>query len=310
MEGKMMRKFMVLLLSAFIAVALVGCSSGSSSTEQDSITIQFVPTNSDGIDATTESFASYLENILGIEVNVTVATDYTTIVEAMESGQVDVGIMPPAAYVQARSLDAAKAILSSTLIDYDQETELPIENSSTGTFKAEVLVRADSDIDSYEDLAGKNIAYLSVSSASGYIYPIAEMKAANVDITSCTLTAISDVTSAIKAVVNGQVDACFTFEGSRYVFKDAITDDNGNSVDLFSALKVAVLSDGDIPNDAIAVLPTMSEDLQTKVQEAFLQMASEEEGLAIMSAWGHTGYVVADEAAYDTIETYIANAGE
>lgn len=306
----MMKKIAVLLIAMVMAVSLVGCSSGGTSEEQKSITIQFVPTNNDGIDATTEAFASYLEDILGMDVNVTVATDYTTIVEAMESGKVDVGIMPPAAYVQARSLNAAKAILSSTLIDYDQETELPIENSSTGTFKAEVLVRADSDIDSYEDLVGKNVAYLSVSSASGYIYPIAEMKAANIDINSCNLTAISDVTSAIKAVANGQVDACFTFEGSRYVFRDAVTDDNGQPIDLYSKLKVAVLSEGDIPNDAIAVLPTMSDDLQTKVQEAFLKMASDEEGLKIMSAWGHTGYVVADDSAYDTIEEYIESAGE
>lgn len=305
-----MKKFTVLLLAVMMAVSMVGCSSQDKKEEQDSITIQFVPTNNDGIDATTEAFASYLEDILGLDVNVTVATDYTTIVEAMESGKVDVGIMPPAAYVQARQLKAAKAILSSTLIDYDQKTELPIKDSSTGTFKAEVLVRADSDIDSYEDLVGKNVAYLSVSSASGYIYPIAEMKAANIDVSKCNLTAISDVTSAIKAVANGQVDACFTFEGSRYVFKDAITDDNGNPIDLYSKLKVAVLSDGDIPNDAIAVLPSMSEDLQKKIQDAFLKMASDEKGLEIMSAWGHTGYVVADDSAYDTIEKYIESAGE
>jgi len=305
-----MKKFALLLLTAVMTVTLVGCSSSDKKEEQKSITIQFVPTNNDGIDATTEKFASYLENILGIDVNVTVATDYTTIVEAMESGKVDVGIMPPAAYVQARSQNSAKAILSSTLIDYDQKTEMPIENSSTDTFKAEVLVRADSDIDSYEDLAGKNIAYLSVSSASGYIYPIAEMKAANIDLSRCNLTAISDVTSAMKAVVNGQVDACFTFEGSRYVFRDKVMDDNGQPIDLFSTLKVAVLSEGDIPNDAIAVLPTMSDDLQKKVQDAFLKMASEEEGLAIMSAWGHTGYVTANESAYDTIEKYIESAGE
>ena len=109
---------------------------------------------------------------------------------------------------------------------------------------------------------------------------------------------------------NLQVDACFTFEGSRYVFRDAITDDNGNPVDLFSTLKVAKLSDGDIPNDAIAVLPSMDEELKTKIQDAFLQMASEDEGLKIMASWGHTGYVEADEAAYNTIEQYIADAAE
>ena len=306
-----MKKLIALLLVLTMAVSFAACGGNADNggEETKAISIQFVPTNLDGIDATTAEFEAYLAEILGIEVDVTVATDYTTIVEAMESGQVDVGIMPPAAYVQARTLGAAKSILSSTLVDYD-ENEQPVAGSSTGTFKAEILVAADADIDSYEDLAGKNIAYLSVSSASGYIYPIAEMKAANVDLSTCNLTAISDVTSAMKAVINGQVDACFVFEGARYVFNGAVTDDAGNAVDLFEALKVAKLSDGDIPNDAIAVLPSMDDELKAQVTEAFLAMAADEKGLEIMSAWGHTGYVVSDEAAYDTIETYIANAGE
>jgi phosphonate transport system substrate-binding protein len=303
-----MKKRIALLLASLMSVSMMFAGTTTAMAEE-SLTIQFVPTNSDIADATTEAFAEYIGNILDMDVTVTIATDYTTIVEAMESGQVDVGIMPPAAYSQARSLGAAESILSSTLVDYD-ENELPIEGSSTGTFKAEVLVAADSDIDSYEDLEGKNIAYLSVSSASGYIYPVAEMKAAGVDIDSCNMTAINDVTSAIKAVLNGQVDACFVFEGARYVFRDAITDDDGNTVDLFSELKVAKLSDGDIPNDAIAVLPSMSDETKEAVKEAFLQMASEDEGLEIMSAWGHTGYVESDEAAYDTIADYIEAAAE
>ena len=302
-----MKKAIALFLSLALVSSFAAC--GGDKADDNTLTIQFVPTNNDGIDATTTAFEEYFENILGVDVDVTVATDYTTIVEAMESGKVDVGIMPPAAYVQARSLNAAESILSSTLVDYDAN-EQPVEGSSTGTFKAEILVSADADIDSYEDLEGKNIAYLSVSSASGYIYPVAEMKEAGVDISKCNMTAINDVTSSIKAVLNGQVDACFVFEGARYVFRNAITDDNGNQVDLFETLKVAKLSDGDIPNDAIAVLPSMDDDMKAQVKQAFLTMASEEEGLTIMSAWGHTGYAESDEKAYDTIETYIANAGE
>lgn len=306
-----MKKLFTLFLACAMVFSAVGCSSSNNEDKkQTSITIQFVPTNNDGVDATTAAFEAYLEKLLDVDVKVTVATDYTTIVEAMESGQVDVGIMPPAAYVQARSLNAATSILSSTLIDYDQETELPIEGSTTGTFKAEVITLADAEINSWKDLEGKNIAYLSVSSASGYIYPIAEMKEAGVDITKCNLTAISDVTSAIKAVINGQVDACFTFEGSRSVFNLKVTDDAGNPVDLFETTKAAILSKGDIPNDAIAVLPSMDKELVDKIKEAFLTMAADEEGLAIMSAWNHTGYVESNEASYDTIEAYIAAAGE
>ena len=64
-------------------------------------------------------------NVLGCKVNVTLATDYSTIVEAMASGKVDIGIMPPAAYVQARDQKAAEAILTSQLGAYNHETGLP-----------------------------------------------------------------------------------------------------------------------------------------------------------------------------------------
>lgn len=310
LEENSMKKLFKLFLTATMVLGLGACSnSNGGSEEQTSLTIQFVPTNSDSVDATTAAFAEYMKNLLDMDVEVTVATDYTTIVEAMESGQVDVGIMPPAAYVQARSLDAATSILSSTLVDYD-ENEMPVEGTSVGTFKAEVITRADADISSWKDLEGKNVAYLSVTSASGYVYPVAEMKEAGVDIDSVNFTAINDVVSAIKAVISGQVDACFTFEGSRYVFNNVVTDDAGNPVDLFETTKAAILSEGDIPNDAIAVLPSMSDELKEKVKEAFLTMASDEEGLEIMSAWGHTGYVESDEAAYDTTAEYIEAAGE
>ncbi|MBQ8092664.1 MAG: phosphate/phosphite/phosphonate ABC transporter substrate-binding protein [Clostridia bacterium] len=276
----------------------------------DALRIQFVPTNTETADAATADFSAYMSNLLGIPVNVTVATSYNGIVEAMESGTVDVGIMPPATYAQAREMGVAEAILSSTLVDYDQETETVIEGSVTGNFKAEVLVRKDSGIEGYEGLAGKTIAYLGASSASGYIYPVAEMKKLGIDVDSCNWVNITSIPSAILAVINGQVDACFTFEGSRAVFAKAVLDDNGNPYDLYEVLSVAKLSDGDIPNDAVAVNPKLSDDAKAAVRDAFLKMASDEAGLAIMSTWGHTGYVPSNESDYDTIAEYIALAAD
>src|SRR5699024_5329826 len=150
------------------------------------------------------------------EVTVTLATDYSTIVEAMASGQVDIGVMPPAAYVQARDMKAAEAILTSQIGDMDLETGLPIDGKLTNTFKGEVLVKADSDIKELKDLKGKKIATLSPNSASGYIYPVAEMKEAGVDpTTESTLTTVNDIPSEMTAVLNGQMDAAFVFEGAR-----------------------------------------------------------------------------------------------
>ena len=274
---------------------------------EGTLNVQFVPTNNDGsMEAKTGPFADYLSEKLGMDVNVTLATDYSTIVEALASGKVDLGIMPPAAYVQARNLDAAEAILSSQLVKYDEDTEEPIEGEYTSTFKGEVLVKADSDMESLEDLKGKKIATLSPNSASGYIYPVAEMKDLGIDpLTDCTLTTVNDIPSEMTAVLNGQQDACFVFQGARYVFSSKFTD-----YDLYKDLKVLYLTDGDIPNDAIAVQPSMDEDLKAQIKDVFLNMANDEEGKEAMSLWGHTGYGEADESAYDTIEAYTDKAAE
>ncbi len=305
--GKTLLAFSMILLTACGSSSGTAAAATSSSDSSAPLNLQFVPTNNDGsMEAKAQPFADYLTEKLGRQVNVTLATDYSTIVEAMESGKVDIGIMPPAAYVQAYKAGAAKALLSSTLVDYDQSTEQPIKGSSAGTFKGEVICRADSDMTQLSDLKGKNIATLSPSSASGYIYPVAEMKDIGIDpTTDCTLLTVNDIPSEITAVLNGQVDAAFVFEGARYVFKSKFPDN-----DLFSELKVLYLTKGDIPNDAIAVSPSMDEETQAKIKEVFLNMPNDDEGKDAMSLWGHTGYTEADQSAYDTMQTYIDKASE
>ncbi len=297
--------FVRTLIAGLGMAALAGFTMAASA--EGTLNVQFVPTNNDGsMEAKTGPFADYLSEKLGMDVNVTLATDYSTIVEAMASGKVDLGIMPPAAYVQARNLDAAEAILSSQLVKYDEDTEEPIEGEYTSTFKGEVLVKADSDMESLEDLKGKKIATLSPNSASGYIYPVAEMKDLGIDpLTDCTLTTVNDIPSEMTAVLNGQQDACFVFQGARYVFSSKFTD-----YDLYKDLKVLYLTEGDIPNDAIAVQPSMDDDLKAQIKDVFLNMADDEEGKEAMSLWGHTGYGEADESAYDTIEAYTDKAAE
>lgn len=298
------------IMGVMLAVALTGCASGNSKQEdaaKEKLVVQFVPTNNDGtMEAKAKPFAEYLSKKLDRQVDVTLATDYSTIVEAMASGQVDIGIMPPAAYVQAKDMDAAEAILTSQLGDYDQETGLPLEGQLTNTFKGEILVRADSGLNELTDLKGKKIATLSPNSASGYIYPVAEMKDAGVDpTTEATLTTVNDIPSEITAVLNGQMDAAFVFEGARNVFASSFADN-----DLFKEIKVLYLTEGDIPNDAIAVQPKMDDALKKEIKDVFLNMKDDEEGAEAMSLWGHQGYEEAADSAYDTIREYTEKAAE
>lgn len=304
------------VISASVILA-AGCSTGANAdTEKQTekkteskqeLNVQFVPTNNDGsMEAKAKPFADYLSEKLDCDVNVTLATDYSTIVEAMASKQVDIGIMPPAAYVQARNEGAAEALLTSQLGAYDETTGLPIDGELSGTFKGEILVRADSDMTELADLKGKKIATLSPNSASGYIYPVAELKDIGIDpAKDCTLTTVNDIPSEMTAVLNGQQDACFVFQGARNVFASKFADQ-----DLFKELKVLYLTKGNIPNDAIAVQPDMDSDLKEKVKEVFLNMSSDEEGQEAMALWSHKGYEEAEESTYDTVEEYTAKAAD
>ncbi|WP_419775366.1 phosphate/phosphite/phosphonate ABC transporter substrate-binding protein [Ignavigranum ruoffiae] len=294
---------LVLIAFVFVATGL----NFKAEAEEKALEVQFVPTNNDGsMQAKAEPFAKYLSEKLGREVNVTLATDYSTIVQAMASGQVDIGIMPPAAYTQARDMGAAEALLTSVLGAFDDETGEPLEGETTGSFRAEILVKADSDLKDVKDLVGKNIATLNPSSASGYIYPIAELKNQGIDLVSeANLTVVNDIPSMITAILNGQQDAGFSFQGTRYVFSKAFPDNK-----LPEDLKVLYLSEGEIPNDAIAVQPKMDADLKEKVKQTFLEMNQSDEGKDIMALWNHLGYVEADESVYDTVVEYTKIAAE
>ena len=305
---KKLRKLAVLFSMVGITLGLAACGSSNKASDDKSkpLELQFVPTNNDGsMEAQAKPFAEYLSDKLDRKVNVTLATDYSTIVEAMASGKVDIGIMPPAAYVQARDQDAAKAILTSQLGAFDRKTGLPTDKLSS-SFKGEILVKADSDIKTLTDLKGKKIATLSPNSASGYIYPVAEMIDAGIDPTKdVTLTTVNDIPSEMTAVLNGQQDAAFVFEGARNVFASAFADQ-----DIMKDLRVLYLTKGDIPNDAIAVQPDMDKDLVAQIKETFLHMADDEKGAKAMAMWGHKGYQEVDEANYDTIEAYTEKAAQ
>ncbi|MBO0448100.1 phosphate/phosphite/phosphonate ABC transporter substrate-binding protein [Enterococcus sp. MJM12] len=296
------------LLTLGILVGLTGCGNEQKAQgdTKEKLVVQFVPTNNDGsMEAKTKPFAAYLSKKLDKDVTVTLATDYSTIVEAMASGQVDVGIMPPAAYVQAKDMDAAEAVLTSQLGAYDRKTGLPTDKL-TNTFKGEILVKADSNLKDLTDLKGKKIAALSPNSASGYIYPVAELKEAGVDPTKdATVTTVNDIPSEMTAVLNGQMDAAFVFEGARNVFASKFSDQ-----DIMKDLRVLYLTTGDIPNDAIAVQPKMDTKLKQEIKDVFLNMPKDEAGQEAMALWGHKGYQEAADSAYDTIREYTKKASE
>ncbi len=129
------------------------------------------------------------------------------------------------------------AALSSKLVDYDQKTNYQL-SSSTNSFKGEVIVRADSNIQSLADQRARRLRHKS-NSASGYIY-LAEMKDAGNPATTDTIVTVNDIPSEITAVLNGQVMRHLYLERLHVIFSKI----SKEQMILFKDLKVLYLTKG------------------------------------------------------------------
>ena len=88
-----MKKVLLVLLVLLGFVGLVGCNS-EDYVNPEVLEVQLIPSRDSAVlDAQRGPLEELLEAELDMEVNVTVATDYNALIEAMASGQVHVGLL-------------------------------------------------------------------------------------------------------------------------------------------------------------------------------------------------------------------------
>lgn len=164
------------------------------------------------LEAKAKPLEKLLSKELGIPVEVSVSTDYNTIIEAMDSKQVDVGFLPPNAYVLAHEQSGAKVLLQAQRYGIEQPGGKKTDEL-VDSYKSMIVVKKGSKIKELKDLKGKKIATQDVTSSAGYVWPAAEMKKAGVDIEKSDITTVQvkGHDQAILSVLNGDVDAKICF---------------------------------------------------------------------------------------------------
>lgn len=290
-----------LLLSVF---TLAACG-GNDSVNPDVLEVQLIPSRDAAVlDAQRGPLEAILEAELGMEVNVTVATDYNALIEAMASGQVHVGLLATASYVLAKEEGAAEVILKSLRYDVDDNGNTLEDQPLVDGYKSQLIVGADSGITGVEDLVGKRIAISSFTSTSGFVWPANLLADNGIDPESdVTWVNAGGHDNAVLAVINGTADAAFTFKDARTL----VAGDYPNVNEL-----VLFLQDTEnIPNDTIAVIPDLDEDLVQRIKDAFIAISEDPEKIAVMTAiYNHLGYAVAVDSEYDVVRTYLERQEE
>lgn len=310
---KVWKKTAMFGLGLVAAVTLAACGSGGASTDSaaeeagyvpEKLTVQFVQSQAaETLEAKAKPLEQLLSDELGIPVTVSVSTDYNTIVEAMASKQVDVGFLPPNAYVLANEQSNVKVLLQAQRYGIKQPGGESTDEL-VDSYRSMIVVKSGSDIKELEDLKGKTIATQDVTSSAGYVWPVAEMKKAGIDInTDVTTVQVKGHDQAVLSVLNGDVDAAFVFEDARNTVKN-------DYPEIMDEVEPMYFTEP-IPNDTISVRSDMSEEWDKKIQDAFIAIGKDEEGKQIISdIYSHEGYVVSQDSNFDIVREYAEQVGQ
>jgi len=108
---------------------------------------------------------AYLEDKLGVPVELYPASDYAGVLQGLLAGQLEFAGLGSAGYagIHLQNPDAVEPLYTTMQID-----------GSLG-YRSAMYARADSGIESLEDMEGKSLAFADPNSTSGYLVPSYEL---------------------------------------------------------------------------------------------------------------------------------------
>jgi phosphonate transport system substrate-binding protein len=146
----------------------------------------------------------YLQETLGVEVEIFTAGNYDGVIQALAAGQIEFAFLGSSAYAAAY-----------TATDGNVIPLLTTQNKSgrTGYFST-IVTRCDSGIASIEDLAGKTLAFADPDSTSGYAVPYYNLVQEGYEPTTyfAAIPFSGSHEAGVAGVANGTFDAAATYE--------------------------------------------------------------------------------------------------
>jgi phosphonate transport system substrate-binding protein len=164
-------------------------------------------TEASGQPVSTEPLQQYMERATGVPVRIHQVSDmYTSTIQALSSGQVDVAFLAGGGYVNVR--EQVGGLVTPLLVTLGAHGEHGYYSS--------LVVRADSPYHSLADLKGKSLAVVDLNSTSGYLMPMHAMRQKGIDPDTyfSRVGMAGGHPQAVTAVYNGQYDAAWSMSSN------------------------------------------------------------------------------------------------
>jgi phosphonate transport system substrate-binding protein len=149
----------------------------------------------------------HLSETLGVPVDLTVTADVAGVVEALLSGQIEMFYFGASGYATAHEVTDGNLAPMVSLLD----------GEGNWGYRGVIIVRKDSEIQSFEDLKGRSFAYSDPGSTSGYLVPNFAFREMGIDPEAYfSKTGFSGGNNnSVFAVVEGTYDAAASWETSK-----------------------------------------------------------------------------------------------
>ncbi len=223
-----------------------------------------------------EEIAALLARETGLAIKASVATSYAAVIEAMGAGKADIGWLPPFSYVLARE-------------KYNVDLLYIVAHFGRPFYRGQILVRADSEIQTLADLKGKSFAFVDPASTSGHLYPktLLLKKGFNPDAFFSRSRFAGSHNAVVLSVMKGEVDAGATYEGARAAVARSFPE-------VYKKLRVIAYTP-QIPNDTICARKGLDKSLKEKIRQGLLKISKSPEGAKLMKqAYGISGLIDLD----------------
>ncbi|MCL7751635.1 phosphate/phosphite/phosphonate ABC transporter substrate-binding protein [Guyparkeria hydrothermalis] len=156
-----MKKLFAGLLTA--ATLMTGAAHAAPQADPDTLKVALLPDeNAATIIKNNKPLQDYLEDRLDKEIELVVTTDYSSMIEAMRHGRLDLGYFGPLSYVLAKQKSEIEAFAA-------------INKGGSTSYHAVLIGNVEAGVEDYEDITGKDVAFGDVASTSSHLIPKAMM---------------------------------------------------------------------------------------------------------------------------------------
>jgi phosphonate transport system substrate-binding protein len=159
-----MKRIFLVLLTLVLGFSIVHHARAAGNPDPDTLKVALLPDeNASTVIKNNEGLKKYLEAQLGRKIELVVTTDYSSMIEAMRHGRIDLAYFGPLSYVLARSKS-------------DIEAFAAMKKKGSTTYQGIIIANTSSGINSLADISGKDMAFGDTASTSSHLIPKSMLK--------------------------------------------------------------------------------------------------------------------------------------